>query len=66
MRPTELQYKHPKESTPDCYDLNFTADGRALNFPSPAIFSNDSKTKITTFSKGDRFPQYKFWAKINI
>ena len=58
MRPTSLQFRSPKERTPDPYTPVVTCDGRKLDF-------NPTKgdPKKTTFSQAKRFSQYDSNAK---
>ena len=49
MRPTFLQFRSPKERTPDPYDIKVTCDGSHLIYP---------KSKSPTFSREKRFKQY--------
>ena len=55
MRPTELQFRNPKEKTPDARYPLVTSDGRRLNF--------DSILSKGNFTKSRRFVQYDSDAK---
>ena len=55
MRPTDLQFRSPKEETPGPYNPAVTADGRALKFTPRA--SQPAKLKAS-FSSQRRFEQY--------
>lgn len=58
MRPTNLNFRHPRESTPDPYDVIVTTNGMPLF---------ESKTRVkANFSTSERFKQIKsdkssFW-----
>ena len=54
MRPTFLQFRSPKERTPDPYDARVTCNGSFLEY---------KRKKSLTFSKTKRFKQYDFEAK---
>ena len=54
MRPTFLQFRHPKERTPDPYDPQITYNGGALGY---------TRTKSPTIGRGKRFFQYDIEAK---
>lgn len=54
MRPTFLQFKSPKERTPDPYDINITSNGSSLN---------SFNRKSPVFSKAKRFLIYNEDAK---
>jgi hypothetical protein len=49
MRPTFLQFRSPKEKTPDPYDICLTCDGSKLGL---------GRNKSPTFAKSKRFEQY--------
>lgn len=54
MRPTFLQFRNPRERTPDPYDSKVTYNGKSLEY---------SKSKSPAFGKGKRFGQYDLDAK---
>lgn len=54
MRPTFLQFRSPKEKTPDFYDIRVSSNGSALG-----CLNN----KSPTFSRAKRFQQYDDEAK---
>ena len=54
MRPTFLQFRNPKEKTPDPYDTRVTYNGRPLGY---------TRSKSPTFARGKRFVQYESEAK---
>jgi hypothetical protein len=56
MRPTELQFRSPKEKTAEFNMPVVTKEGTVLL---PTVCKN----KHQTFSKGKRFPQYEEYAK---
>ena len=58
MRPTLLQFRSPKERTPDCYNPTLTYEGRRVSFSPVRI--NDTRT---TFSNAKRFTDYDIDAK---
>ena len=58
MRPTLLQFRSPKERTPDGYYPTISSDGRALQFSSP----KGNKRK-SSFSTAKRFQQYDVESK---
>lgn len=58
MRPTLLQFRSPKERTPDCYNPTLTFDGRRVSF-SP-VRMNDTHS---SFSNSKRFTQYDIEAR---
>lgn len=58
MRPTLLQFRSPKERTPDSYYPSISPDGRSLQFSSP----KGNKRK-SSFSTSKRFQQYDFDSK---
>lgn len=49
MRPTLLQFRNPKERTPDPYDIRVTCDGSPLGC---------IRSKSPTFGRDKRFRQY--------
>jgi hypothetical protein len=54
MRPTFLQFRSPKEKTPDPYDSRVTYNGKILDY---------TRSKSPCFSRGKRFKQYDVEAK---
>ena len=55
MRPTDLSFRSPKESTPASYDVRMSFDGRKLSYTAPG----------GKFSRDRRFSQYDIEAKKN-
>ena len=53
MRPTNLNFRSPKERTPEYHDPQTTYDGRKAKLASIRYYRS-------TFSKEPRFMQYKF------
>lgn len=49
MRPTFLQFRSPKERTPDPYDVNLTCEGRTIGC---------RRAKSPSFGREKRFKQY--------
>ncbi|OMJ68461.1 hypothetical protein SteCoe_34067 [Stentor coeruleus] len=54
MRPTFLQFRSPKERTPDPYEIRITSNGSPIGY---------SRTKSPSFSRDKRFRQYDNEAK---
>eukprot|EP00347_Sterkiella_histriomuscorum_P000304 403376396 len=58
MRPTELQFRSPKQRTAEFLKFNVTSDGRKLSFIS------QSQNRKRTFPSQQRFPQYRDWEQV--
>jgi hypothetical protein len=66
MRPTMLMFRSPKERTPEYYVPQMTNDGNNLSFGSLSKrIKKSSRVRVSTsFSKQERFADYKYLAKI--
>ena len=53
MRPTDLQFRSPKEFTPSPYDVRATRSGKALDY----------SARSSSIGRGRRFRQYEIDAK---
>ena len=60
MRPTNLQYRSPKQKTPCHYDNCMTHQGHPLAFP----VQTQGKSKKRSFPSEQRFRQYDQWARV--
>jgi hypothetical protein len=58
MRPTDLQFRSPKEKTPDAYFPRVTHDGRKLEFSPPKRRRLEDRLR-SSFSYERRFTWYK-------
>lgn len=56
MRPTLLNFRSPKEKTPDFYDVTTTHLGEKLNFRSKSINKRHSN-----LPQAERFPQHSYF-----
>lgn len=54
MRPTCLNFRSPKERTPDPYDITITCTGSSIKSPNK---------RTPSFSRDKRFKQYEYEAK---
>jgi hypothetical protein len=58
MRPTDLNYRSPKQRTPAFYQVPVTHQGQVLNF------RMISKNMKETFTSERRFNQYDQWERV--
>ena len=55
MRPTQLNFRSPKETTPDAYDVKVAVNGTRLSYTQHSF----------SFTHSRRFSQYDEWARRN-
>lgn len=60
MRPTLLNFRSPKEKTPDYYDISMTHLGEKLHFRAKSVNKRESN-----LAQAERFPSYKYYQEKN-